>query len=216
MIRTGRKREFPSIAQLTDGRRCACGQCSARTSIQNADGPGEFRGFFLEPFDDDHFAFAARRASQTFRSWWYRFNGSEGEVSVSYGIARGGTATPGEDFVISGTLAWADGDTAPKFIEVDYLEDAAVEGDESFRIDLIAPTGGATISSSLRRQVMIIIDNDEGFLLYDTTVSVNENGGTVQIAIEKMVPRIARRASTLRLPMALPSRAPTIRLPVAR
>ena len=77
-----------------------------------------------------------------------RRNGSEGEVSVSYDIINSGNATLGEDFVTSGTLAWADGETGPKFIDVDYLEDAVIEGDESFQIELTATTGGATIGPS--------------------------------------------------------------------
>ena len=151
-------------------------------TTRNEDGPGEV-GFFEKPFDDQPLRFRGTEGESDIQVMVVRFNGSEGAVSVAYGVARGATATPGEDFVTSGTLAWADGETGPKFIEVDYLEDAAVEGDESFRLDLITTTGGATISSSHRRQVMIIFDNDEGFLLSDTTVSVDENAGTLQFSI---------------------------------
>ena len=55
-------------------------------------------------------------------------------------------ATAGADFAAtSGTLTWADGDALPKRINVEIFDDAAVEGDEFFRIRLSNPTGGVTI-----------------------------------------------------------------------
>ncbi len=154
----------------------------ATTFIQNADGPGQLsfatNGGFLGPVSGTE--------GESDRVPVSRFSGSEGVVSVSY--ITSGSATRGEDFVISGTLAWADGETGLKFIDVQYLEDAVFEGNESFMIELTAPTGGAAITSrSLgRRQVMIIHDNEAGFRLSNAAISVNENGGTLQIMVGKV------------------------------
>ena len=149
---------------------------AATTFIQNADGPGNLS------FDPLRNFMSRTEGESNIQVVVGRINGSEGEVSVSYDIINR-SATLGEDFVVSGTLAWADGDTAPKFIDVDYLEDAVFEGTESFQIALTAPTGGATSSS--RRQTMIISDNDEGFRLRANAASVNENAGSLQILVER-------------------------------
>jgi uncharacterized repeat protein (TIGR03803 family) len=155
---------------------------AATTHIQNADGPGLLT---FGPFSDA----PIRRTEGTsnIRVPVYRTSGSAGAVSVGRKIVYTGYAPrPGADFVVSGTLAWANGDTAAKFINVDYLEDAFIEPAESFTIELTAPTGGATIPSNLdRRQVMVILDNDEGLGLSDTAISVNEYERPVQIVIVK-------------------------------
>ncbi len=150
---------------------------AATTTIGNENGPGEL----VIPFATD--SRSGTEGQSNIRVHVFRLNGSQGKVSVSYDV-EGGTATPGEDFVTSGTLTWADGETGSKFIRVDYLEDAAAEGQESFHFELIRPTGGATIRRSGGRQVMIIKDNDEGFGFRDATVSVNE-GGFLQIEVAR-------------------------------
>ncbi len=155
---------------------------AATKFIQNAKGPGVFSFDPLQNF------MSRTEGESNIQLAVGRGNGSEGEVSVSYDVVEGGSATLGEDFVVSGTLAWADGDGAPKFIDVDYLEDAVFEGTESFKIELTAPTGGATITiSSHRRQNLIITDNDNeaGFLLSRAAISVSESGGSVQIEVTK-------------------------------
>jgi hypothetical protein len=70
-----------------------------------------------------------------------RAGGSSGAVSVNYAVT-GATATGGTDFVVaSGTLSWADGDSATKLINVTLTPDALTEGPESLLATLSAPTG---------------------------------------------------------------------------
>jgi uncharacterized delta-60 repeat protein len=154
----------------------------ATTVIRNAEGPGTltFNPFF--------WALSGNEGESDIQVEVYRISGSDGEVGVSYEIINSGNATLGEDFVVSGTLAWADGDSAPKVIDVDYLEDDVVEARESFRIELTAPTGGATVSSSSYRISMFINDNEAGFLLPGGTQAVSERGGSVQIVVSKRDP----------------------------
>ncbi len=150
---------------------------TATTHIRDVDVPGRL----AIPFAADPIARTEGASDITVPV--SRFYGSEGEVSVSY--TASGDATSGQDFDTSGTLTWADGETGLKSIVVDYLEDADIEGQESFRIELTMPTGGAWIDSSENFKVMIIVDNDEGFRLRATSVSVNENADAVQILVER-------------------------------
>lgn len=77
-----------------------------------------------------------------------RTGGSAGAVSVDYNTA-GGSATSGVDFTATtGTLAWQDGDTAEKTIEIPILADTQSEGPESFTVRIARPIGGASLGNS--------------------------------------------------------------------
>ncbi|HAT11913.1 MAG TPA: hypothetical protein DCS97_15295, partial [Planctomycetes bacterium] len=77
-----------------------------------------------------------------------RTGGSSGAVGVSYATSNG-MATSGSDYTAaSGTLSWADGETASKTFTVAVLGDTAVEGDETVNLALSSATGGATLGTS--------------------------------------------------------------------
>lgn len=83
-----------------------------------------------------------------------RTGGSYGAVSVSYATANG-TATAGSDYTAkSGTLAWADGDTADKTFPVTILNDTAYEAGETFTVALSSPSG-ATLGTPATTTVTI-------------------------------------------------------------
>ena len=64
-------------------------------------------------------------------------------TTITYG---GGGGRQETDFAAtSGTLTWADGDAAPKRIDVEIFDHPAVESDQGFRIRLSNPTGGVTM-----------------------------------------------------------------------
>lgn len=89
-----------------------------------------------------------------------RGDGSDGAVSVDYRLAAGGTATEGSDFTLAaGTLSWEDGDASPKSFAVTILDDSAVEADETIRLELTNPTGGASLGTPAQATVTIT-DND--------------------------------------------------------
>ncbi|PYT00990.1 MAG: hypothetical protein DMF63_04820 [Acidobacteria bacterium] len=96
-----------------------------------------------------------------------RTGGSNGAVGVSYSFlpltANGAAAcAAGVDFAgVSGTLNWADGDTAAKNIPISICEDALVESPETFLVALATPTGGATIGVQ-SSEMVTINDNDVG------------------------------------------------------
>jgi hypothetical protein len=170
-----------TLSAPTGGAQLAASE--GRTTIFDDDNPGVFT---FGPFSDA--TIVRTEGTSNIRVRVYRLGGSKGAVSVGYKFSTTPSATLGVDFVISQTLAWADGDGASKSFDVDYLEDTAVEGSEFVRIELARPTGGATITSSRsdRQQLMFISDNDEGIGLRNTAVSVNENGGSLQIAVARI------------------------------
>ena len=114
-----------------------------------------------------------------------RTGGSSGAISVPYTFADI-TTTIGQDYVgTNGTLTWADGDTADKFIAVPIIDDSLVEFTESFAVTLGTPIGGAGLATSI--YTGSILDNDtatHGALQFPTThSSVVESAGTVSITV---------------------------------
>jgi subtilisin family serine protease len=87
-----------------------------------------------------------------------RVGGSDGAASVRW-AANGGTTSKGVDYVeASGMLVWAAADAAPKYVEVTITDDPQMEGQETLRIVLDAPTG-ATLGSPAQ-YVVYVNDND--------------------------------------------------------
>ena len=118
-----------------------------------------------------------------------RTGGSDGEVSVDYAIATGGTATAGTDYTIaSGTLTFADGASNASFA-IAVVDDTNFEGDETVNLVLSNATGGATLGT-VTSSTLTIVDNDSsnpGSLQFNSAnFSVNEADGTATIAISRM------------------------------
>jgi len=111
----------------------------------------------------------------------YRGGGSTGAVSVDYATIGGGSATSGTDFTATtGTLNWADGDTATKTFSVSLSDDSTSENPENIIIQLSNPVG-ATIS--LANINLYIYDNDAYFGFGIPEYSVNEGDGSVVISV---------------------------------
>lgn len=88
-----------------------------------------------------------------------RTNGTTGAVAVNYATVAG-TALAGNDYVgQAGTLVFAEGQSI-QTISISILDDAAVEGDEAFFVQLSNPTGGTIISGTTNATVTIL---DEEF-----------------------------------------------------
>lgn len=76
-----------------------------------------------------------------------RTGGNSGAVGVSYATSNG-TATAGSDYTAtSGTLSWANGDSASKSFTIPITSDTLVEGNETVNVILSSATGGATLGS---------------------------------------------------------------------
>lgn len=88
-----------------------------------------------------------------------RVGGVAGATSVHYSTANG-TAVAGSDYTAkSGRLTWGNGDSTPKTFAVPIVNDSAVEPNETVRLILSAPTGGATLGNP-KAATLTIINND--------------------------------------------------------
>ena len=93
-------------------------------------------------------------------------------VTVAYGTADG-TAKAGQDYIAqSGTLTFAPGETA-KVITIKVTGDTAIEGNETLKINLSAPTG-ATIADGAASGT--IVNDDAQITVSDTTVTEGNSG----------------------------------------
>jgi hypothetical protein len=82
-----------------------------------------------------------------------------GEVEVDYDTASG-TATSGADFTsTSGTLTWANGDSEPKQITIQIVDDAVYNESESFAVTLSNPTNDSELGAT--DQVTVTIDDND-------------------------------------------------------
>jgi len=115
-----------------------------------------------------------------------RTGGADLEVGVSYATAQG-TATDGDFTATSGTLAWADGDSAPKTITVPIIDDAAFEADEAFSVTLAGPTGGAVLGADTTTVTIVSDDAPQrGTIgLTQATARVDETAGTVTLVVTR-------------------------------
>ena len=87
-----------------------------------------------------------------------RLNGSIGPVTVNYATTTGGTAVAGTNYVsTSGTLSWADADTAPKTFTVPILNDNVSGPNRTIVLALSSPGGGATLG--IASTLLTIVEN---------------------------------------------------------
>lgn len=89
-----------------------------------------------------------------------RTGGSEGAVCVTLNTANGTAMAPADyTAVVAGMLCWADGDTAPKSLNITIVNDTLDEPDETFTVTISAPTGGATLGSPATATITILDDD---------------------------------------------------------
>lgn len=100
-----------------------------------------------------------------------RSGGSTGPVSVNFATANG-TALVGVDFTAAtGTLSWADGDTAARTISVPLLNNPVVTANKNLSLTLSAPTYG-TLGASTTHTVTLIEPSPPAL-----TLDADGNGG---------------------------------------
>jgi len=118
-----------------------------------------------------------------------RSGGSSGAVGVSYSTSNG-TAVSGTDFnPASGTLSWADGDTAAKSFTVAISNATPFSGTKSFSITLANATGGAALGSPTTATAAITGDaatpTPGSLQLSSSTFSVGQAGGSVSVTVHR-------------------------------
>lgn len=87
----------------------------------------------------------------------YRSGGTAGPISVRYELLHD-TADGADVVPTAGTLTWADGDASSRTIPLVPVDDAALEGEERFRVRLSGPTGGAGLGAP---EIEVTIEDDE-------------------------------------------------------
>jgi len=103
------------------------------------------------------------REGQEASFWVSRNFYSQGAVSVTVRVAAGSSATPGQDFSNPGSkdwqdvvLRWADGEMGQKYLPVLIAADGIAEQqEESFTLELVSLTGGATLGDATQATVQI-------------------------------------------------------------
>ncbi|MGE3706086.1 MAG: Calx-beta domain-containing protein, partial [Vicinamibacterales bacterium] len=105
-----------------------------------------------------------------------------------------GTAAAGADFTqSSGTVSWAAGDGSPKTITVGptsaaapyiaVVNDATIEGPETFTVTLSSPTGGAILGTAT---ATVTLDSDDrGITMTSPTQAVSESAGSVAVSVTR-------------------------------
>ncbi len=110
-----------------------------------------------------------------------RTNSNVGVVTVNFATTNG-TARANEDYLpVSGLLTFEEGELVKTFL-VPVINDTAVEGEETFGINLFNPTGGAQLRTPATATAHII-DNDAGLSFSAPTYAVNENGVFANITV---------------------------------
>jgi len=109
--------------------------------------------------------------------------GSTAPASVHFATANG-TATAGSDYTdASQTVSFANGETS-KTVSIPITDDSSIEPSETVQLSLSSPSTGATLGSP-STATLTITDNDRAFAFSLATYSVNENGGSANVTINR-------------------------------
>jgi choice-of-anchor B domain-containing protein len=87
-----------------------------------------------------------------------RQGSSKGAISVAYLLSSGTAIIGGDVESASGTVSWADGDSAEKSISINIIDDIEDEGNETFTIAL-SPVSGSNLGS-ITQYTVTISDDD--------------------------------------------------------
>lgn len=134
-----------------------------------------------------------------------RLNGTDGGITVEVQTIAG-TAAGSQDYLpINGVLSFANGETGPKQVFLEIVDNNVDEGTESLTVQLSNPTGGATLGS-LPSINVTIQDNDDARVAWEFP-SVNRREGDSDLRAEESFiirGRLTQPASrTLILPVNL-------------
>ena len=104
-----------------------------------------------------------------------RTGGNIGAVSVHYATSDG-TAIAGTEYVAtSGTLNWADGDSANKTFTVTVNGTSVYAANKTLNLTLSSATGGASVGVQSTATLTLLNDNTPRPIPVDDYVTVNEN-----------------------------------------
>jgi len=136
--------EGDGLARQSDGKYVLVGANSmgafSAVRIDDSAGSPGFLGLTRSELIVDE---SASAATYTVR----RTGGAVGAVSVEY-ATNAESAEAGKDFdAVAGTLSWADGDYSDRAVSVVILDDNDPESNETYRLTLSSPDGGAQLAT---------------------------------------------------------------------
>ena len=115
-----------------------------------------------------------------------RTGGLASDVTVGF-VTADGTATAGSDYDLTiGTLSFA-ANQISQTLSIPISDDSAPEGDETFSVTLLPPTGGASLGSPAT-EVVTILDNESTVQFSAPTYSAGESAGTATITVKRSGP----------------------------
>lgn len=115
-----------------------------------------------------------------------RVEASSGAVGVAYASVNVEAVEEDDYLPVSGTLSWADGETAAQTIEVPIVDDDTVELSERLAVLFGETTGDVQITGSA--QAVVYIEDDDaastGLLRFEQgTHSIGEDAGSIQLTV---------------------------------
>jgi uncharacterized repeat protein (TIGR01451 family)/uncharacterized delta-60 repeat protein len=114
-----------------------------------------------------------------------RTNTSVGTATIEFSTSNV-TAVAGADYMATnGTLTFLDGENV-QFISIPIVDDASVEGDETFAVRLSNPATG-TLLGAPSVATVTITDNDAGLRFSNPNYSVSESGVTATITVLRTI-----------------------------
>jgi hypothetical protein len=134
-------------------------------------------------------SYTVTQSSGTLKISVSRVGGSSGAVSVAYATANG-TAVAGTDYTAStGTLNWADGDSAAKTLSVAISNGSPFSGSRSFKVALSNPSTRASIGSPGTATVTIngnAAPAPGAVELAKSTYTVAQNAGSLTVTVNRV------------------------------
>jgi choice-of-anchor B domain-containing protein len=112
-----------------------------------------------------------------------RSGGSLGAVSVRWKLIPA-TADFDDVATTNGVVSWADGDASDRTVSISPTNDGSSEGLERVLVKLLAPSGGATLSSPSIASAWLSDPGDASLATFSTdTVSIPERGFATAVAV---------------------------------
>ncbi|MDH4107245.1 MAG: choice-of-anchor B family protein [Gammaproteobacteria bacterium] len=116
----------------------------------------------------------------------FRELGSSGAVSIDYQVLR--ASADDADYVTqSGVLTWADGDGAAQAIDLGIINDGVSEGMERLLVQLVNPTGGATLGNTNTASIYVSDPGQSGEIAFlDASIDKNERDRAATIIVRRL------------------------------
>jgi len=121
-----------------------------------------------------------------------RLGGAANAASVNWSAADV-TAQAGSDYGTlgnttppSGVLNWGAGDSSSKTISIPILQDALIEGPETFTVTLSSPSGTGAALGAIAAATVTIVDDDSGVSFAAPSYNVGEAGPAISVQVNRI------------------------------